>query len=72
MKENNEFYKEVGRKIRYFREKENMTQEELGSKLGVTKNAVYSWETGRCTLHLQTAKQICKELDITLSQLIDN
>ncbi len=71
MKENNDFYKEVGQKIRFYREKKNMTQAELGEKLGYTKNAVYTWEVGKCSLHLQTAKQICKELDITLSQLIE-
>lgn len=71
MRENNDFYKEVGQRIRYYREKKNMTQTELGEKLGVTKNAIYTWEVGKCSLHLQTAKQICKELDISLSQLIE-
>lgn len=71
MKENNEFYKEIGSRIRYYREKKNMTQDELGSKLGVTKNAVYSWEVGKCKLHLETAKKICKELGISVSQLIE-
>ena len=71
MRKQNDFYKEVGQRIRYYREKKNMTQAELGEKLGVTKNAIYTWEVGKCSLHLQTAKQICKELDITLSQLIE-
>ncbi len=71
MKESNDFYKEVGQRIRYYRELNKMTQTELGDKLGVTKNAVYSWETGKCSLHLQTAKQICKILNCKLDDLIN-
>lgn len=70
MKEKDDFYASVGQKIRHYRELNNMTQAELGSKLGVTKNAVYSWETGKCTLHLKTAKELCKILNCKLDDLI--
>lgn len=65
----NKFYIEVGAKIRNFREKRGLTQSQLGDKLGVTKNAVYCWETGKSSLHLETAKQICAILDIQLTDL---
>lgn len=36
----------VGKNIRTFRERKNMTQEELGQKVGVAMNTVSRWETG--------------------------
>lgn len=69
MKDNN-FNIEVGKKIRYYREKNSMTQSELGQKLGVTKNAVYSWESGKCSIHLDTAKKLCSILNISVDDLL--
>ena len=37
----------VGDKIKYLRESMNLTQTELGERLGVKKNAVSKWECGR-------------------------
>lgn len=37
----------VGEKIKHLRESMNLTQTELGEKLGVKKNAVSKWECGR-------------------------
>lgn len=67
----NSFNIETGKRIRYYREKKNMTQSELGEKLGVTKNAVYSWEVGKCSIHLDTAKKLCSILEIELNDLTD-
>ena len=67
----NSFNIETGKRIRYYREKKNMTQSELGEKLGVTKNAVYSWEVGKCSIHLDTAKKLCSILEIYLNDLTD-
>jgi transcriptional regulator with XRE-family HTH domain len=37
----------VGEKIKHLRESMNLTQTELGDRLGVKKNAVSKWECGR-------------------------
>lgn len=37
----------LGRKIRLYRSKRNMSQEELAKKLFVTKMAIIKWEMGR-------------------------
>ena len=37
----------VGEKIKALRKEKGLTQTELGEKLGVQKNAVSKWETGR-------------------------
>lgn len=36
----------IGKLIAELRKEKNLTQEELGRKLGVTKNAVSKWERG--------------------------
>ena len=38
----------LGTKIRLHRTAANMTQKELGDKLGVTPSAVTRWESGEC------------------------
>ena len=37
----------VGEKIKFLRESMNLTQTELGDRLGVKKNAVSKWDCGR-------------------------
>lgn len=36
----------MGDKIKFHREKNNMTLEELGNKVGVSKSTILKWETG--------------------------
>lgn len=36
----------LGQEIRFYRKKKGMTQTEFGSLFGMSKQAVYSWETG--------------------------
>lgn len=36
----------MGEKIKFYREKLNMTLEELGDKVGVSKSTILKWETG--------------------------
>ena len=37
----------VGKRIKYERQRLGLTQEELANMIGVTKNCVGAWETGR-------------------------
>lgn len=39
----------IGERIRYYRKMIGMTQEELASKVGVAKQAINKYETGRVT-----------------------
>ena len=36
----------LGQEIRFYRKKKGLTQTEFGSLFGMSKQAVYSWETG--------------------------
>ena len=43
----------VGKNIKFFREKKNITQSELADKLCVTRQAVSNWENGKSYPDLQ-------------------
>ncbi len=47
-----------------------MTQQELADKIGVTDRAISKWENGRGMPNLSLMIPLCKELDITINELI--
>ena len=61
----------VGERIKFHREQLHMEQKELGSRIGVTANAVSNWETGRTRPDLNLLPKICDALDITFYGLFD-
>ena len=60
---------EIGKLIKKLRVENNMTQEELGAKLFVTRNAVSKWESDRGTPSIDNLKSICKLFSISLDDL---
>ncbi len=72
MKSNNnydDFDIRVGMNLKKIRIQKNLTQEELGKLMNVTKTQVSRWESGKRSMYFETAKQLCKVLDITLQDL---
>ena len=70
------FEKEVGARIRAFREIRGLTQENLSAQLQVndcdiTRSALAKIEVGQRHLYLDELKLICKLLNITYSDLLD-
>ena len=62
---------EIGEKIKAARIAKNMTQEELGLKLGVQKSAIAKYESGRVVnIKRSTLKKISDVLEIRPSELI--
>ena len=61
----------TGKFIAHKRKEKNLTQEQLAEKLGVSNKTVSKWETGKCTPDYSVVKSLCKELDITLAELMD-
>ena len=62
---------DIGEKIRISRIKKGMTQEELGSALGVQKSAIAKYESGRVVnIKRTTLKKISDILGIAPSELI--
>lgn len=61
----------IGKLITKLRKERNMTQEDLGKKLGVTKNAVSKWERGLCLMDISLLEPLCKLLDISIVELLN-
>jgi transcriptional regulator with XRE-family HTH domain len=61
----------VGENIRRLRQKNNMTQEELSQRVGVTISMISQIERGTKAVTLQLGKQISEVLNCRLDELID-
>ena len=60
----------IGKFIAKCRKQRKMTQAELGEKLGVTEKSISNWENGRNMPDLSLFKPLCKELNISLNDLL--
>ena len=60
----------IGNFIAECRKQKNMTQYELGEKLGVTEKSISNWENGRNMPDLSLFKPLCEELNITINELL--
>ena len=60
----------IGKFIKECRKKKNLTQEELAKILNVTDKAISKWENGRCLPDVSLFAELCKELDITVNELL--
>ncbi len=61
---------DIGRYIAKYRKAKGLTQEQLGTKLHVTRQTVSSWETGRTMPDVQMLSNIAQVLDVSMEQLI--
>ena len=63
----------VGNYIKYLRTSRNMTQEELGSIIGVKKAAVQKWESGMVqNLKRDTIKKLADYFEVSPASFIDD
>ena len=62
----------IGERIKKLRKSMHLTQTELGAKVGVQKNAVSKWETGRVVIPTQTVRALADLFGVPVSYLIDN
>lgn len=58
-------------RIKELRQKENMTQEDLGKKIGVTGRAIGHYETQQREPSLRTAKKMADILGTTIEELFN-
>ena len=61
---------QIGSFIRQCREAKALTQQQLADTLGVTNKAVSKWETGRSMPDVALFEPLCRELEISLSELL--
>lgn len=62
----------IGKIIREIRLKNNLSQKEFADKFGVTFQAVSKWENGKNIPDIAILKDICKEYNLSLDELINN
>lgn len=61
----------IGQYIAKKRKSKNLTQEQLADKLGVSNKTVSKWENGKCMPDYSIIQNLCLELEISTSELID-
>ena len=61
----------IGKFIAEIRKKQNLTQKEFAEKYNVTYQAVSKWENGKSIPDISILKEICKENNINLDDLLD-
>lgn len=64
-----ELSKYVGKKIREYRKKNNMTQKELGDKIGVKNNTISAYERGAISPEQDMLFELCKVFNISVNDL---
>lgn len=61
---------DIARNIKRLRQARKLTQEELGEKLYVTRQAVSNWETGKNQPDLETLKTLASVLEVDVKDLL--
>lgn len=65
-----QFYQEVGRRIRKERKDRHITQEDLGKAVGLTRTSVTNIERGRQKLLLHTLADCSAALGVAIARLL--
>lgn len=61
----------IGKFIAQKRKEQNLTQEQLAERLGVSNKTISKWETAKCMPDYAVVKKLCEELKVTISELMD-
>ena len=61
----------IGKFISELRKEKELTQEQLASKIGITKNAVSKWERGISMMDVSLLQPVCDILDISIVELLN-
>ena len=61
----------TGKFIAKKRKELNLTQEQLAERLGVSNKTISKWETGKCMPDYAVVKNLCEELRVSVSELMD-
>lgn len=62
---------DIGRFIAAKRKEKNLTQEQLAERIGISNKTVSKWENGKCMPDYSVIDLLCKELDITVTELLE-
>ena len=60
----------IGKFIATLRKEKELTQEQLGEKLGVTNKTISRWENGNYMPDIEMLSLLAKEFDVSINELI--
>lgn len=60
----------IGERIKYLREKEQLTQDELSKALGISRSTIASWESERRVPELGTAELLADFFNVSVDYLL--
>ena len=66
----NPIYKEIGKKIREYRDSKAMTQERLAHELGLTRTSMVHIENGNQSLTIDRIYKIAELLNVSVEKLL--
>ena len=61
----------IGSYIARKRKEQNLTQEQLAEKIGVSNKTISKWENGKCMPDYSIIQKLCDALHMTLPELMD-
>ena len=61
----------LGQRISLYRKKLNISQEELGARLGVSRQAVSKWETDLSAPDMNNLLALAREFGVSLAELTE-
>ena len=61
----------IGSYIARKRREQDLTQEQLAEKLGVSNKTISKWENGKCMPDYSIIRRLCEVLQVTLPELMD-
>ncbi len=61
----------IGKFIASLRKEKNLTQEQLATKLNISKNAVSKWERGICLMDMSLLKPLSEILDVSINEILN-
>lgn len=62
---------DIGKRIKFFRNLRNLSQEELAEKIGISRTALYYYEANKRKPTFEVLEKITDVLNITLEELIN-
>lgn len=61
---------ELGKVLKEYRIKHNLTQAQLGKRIGISANTIHLWETKNIRPNVRSMQNISKEIGIPLGEIM--
>lgn len=66
------FAMSIGERIRTLRRSRNLSQRQLGERIGRTQQEIYRWEKGLVRVHADDVRKMAEALDVPVNEFYDD